>query len=122
VSTDSAELLTHSRALLSISSPQTAGLWPRAAALLARQALEESLDEFWASHEPGLANCSTRAQLLCVASYLGESHAETCTAVWGSLSRACHHHSYELAPTAEELNGWIDQVGVIAAEIERLRR
>ncbi len=30
--------------------------------------------------------------------------------VWGALSRACHHHSYELAPTAGELEGWITWV------------
>jgi len=26
---------------------------------------------------------------------------------WGSLSRACHHHPYELAPTTGELATWI---------------
>ncbi len=24
-------------------------------------------------------------------------------------SRACHYHSYELAPTAAELTGWLDE-------------
>jgi hypothetical protein len=32
------------------------------------------------------------------------------------LSRACHHHAYELAPTAEELTGWLAETErVIAA-------
>jgi hypothetical protein len=26
------------------------------------------------------------------------------------LSRACHHHPYELAPTPGELRGWLDAV------------
>ena len=25
---------------------------------------------------------------------------------WSALSRACHHHAYELAPTAGELQSW----------------
>jgi hypothetical protein len=29
---------------------------------------------------------------------------------WGALSRACHHHPYELAPTVEELAAWIGVV------------
>jgi len=27
-------------------------------------------------------------------------------AAWTALSRACHHHAYELAPTAAELRTW----------------
>jgi hypothetical protein len=30
---------------------------------------------------------------------------------WWALSRACHHGSYELPPTATELEGLIDVVG-----------
>ncbi len=26
-----------------------------------------------------------------------------------ALSHACHYHPYELAPTAAELTGWLDQ-------------
>ena len=33
---------------------------------------------------------------------------------WGALSRACHHHPYELAPTAGELSGWIEAVEAFA--------
>jgi hypothetical protein len=29
---------------------------------------------------------------------------------WGALSRACHHHPYELSPTAGELVTWIEMV------------
>jgi hypothetical protein len=29
---------------------------------------------------------------------------------WWALSRACHHLSYELPPTAVELRAWIDVV------------
>jgi hypothetical protein len=29
---------------------------------------------------------------------------------WAALSHACHHHPYELSPTAEELERWMDTV------------
>jgi len=29
---------------------------------------------------------------------------------WSALRRACHHHAYDLAPTAGELRGWITVV------------
>lgn len=28
--------------------------------------------------------------------------------LWATLSRAAHHHAYELAPTSAELRGWLD--------------
>ena len=42
-----AETLAMAQQLLERADPKTAGLWPRAAALLARQALEQGLDEYW---------------------------------------------------------------------------
>jgi len=33
------------------------------------------------------------------------------------LSSACHYHPYELAPTAAELTGWIDDVEALVAEL-----
>lgn len=42
-----ADLLGHAKGLLSRATPETRGLWPRAAALLTRQALEQALDEYW---------------------------------------------------------------------------
>ena len=38
---------------------------------------------------------------------------------WGSLSRACHHHPYELAPTAGELATWIHVVEEFGRRRER---
>ena len=108
---ESTDLLAHARELLQRGSASTAGLWPRASALLARQALEAALDDFWRDKAIDLARCSARAQLICLRTY----HPDKATArhayqVWGALSRACHHHSYELAPTAAELEGWISWV------------
>jgi hypothetical protein len=38
----------------------------------------------------------------------------------GALSRAGHHHAYELAPTAGELRGWQTGVHAVVAELNRV--
>lgn len=83
--------------------PETAGLWPRAAALLARQALETALDEFWRTKGLALDGCGTRPQLLCLREYVGAEMAGRVHEAWARLTHACHHHPYELAPTAADL-------------------
>jgi hypothetical protein len=85
-------------------------LWPRAAALLARQALEGGLDDFWLRQAPGVEECSAKAQLLCLPTYLDKEIARKADHAWVTLSRATHHHPYELAPTAAELRGWVEDV------------
>jgi hypothetical protein len=106
-------VLEYARDLLEFPMAATTALWPRASAFLARQALETSLDEFWTSRAPGLEACSAKAQLLCAREYLPESLAHSAYETWALLSRACHHHPYELAPTAAELRGWIEAVDAI---------
>jgi hypothetical protein len=59
------ELLSLSRGLLLRFDPEIAGLWPRASALLARQALENALDRYWSARSLALQACSTHAQLIC---------------------------------------------------------
>lgn len=112
--TDVRRLLDVARDLLQRPDPATAGIWPRASGLLARQALETALDDYWRRHAPGLERCSMRAQLLCLPSYLhgdgADGLAERTAYAWIRLSRACHQHVYELPPTAAELAGWIDIV------------
>jgi hypothetical protein len=104
-------LVTAARSLLLRPDPRTAGIWPRGAALLARQALESALEELWQRRAPGLEQCSARAQLLCLPEYLRQGDlAERVAYAWSGLSRACHHHAYELPPTAAELESWIEIV------------
>ena len=101
------ELIVAARHLLERVDPKTAGLWPRASALLARQALEGALDALWARGAPGLELCSARAQLICLPSYLrsNEVLAEHVSWTWAALSNACHQHPYDLPPTSTELAG-----------------
>lgn len=98
------DLLAAARRLVDQPASGTGGLWPRAAALLARRALEDGLDEMWARRAPGLERASARAQLACLPDYLDDRElAAEAAYAWSSLSRACHHHAYELGPTAGEL-------------------
>lgn len=105
------ELVDAARDLMRRPAAGIAGLWPRAAALLARRALEAALDELWSRRAPGLEAASARAQLACLPDYLGDRRlAREIVFTWNALSTACHHHAYELAPTAGELERRLDVV------------
>jgi hypothetical protein len=102
------DLLTEARRMLDEPSPGTAAIWPRAAALLARQAIEESLERWWAVRAPGVQHLPMRAQLGCLDVYLEPSSlARDVAFTWHALSRATHHHPYDLDPTREELDSLI---------------
>jgi hypothetical protein len=102
-------LLASARQLLDSHSEATAGLWPRACAFLARQALEAAVDEIWAArpNTSGMAKCKMRSQLICLPTYLDAGLAREITYVYSALSEACHYHAYELAPTAAEITHWL---------------
>ena len=111
-----AELLAIARQMLDRATPETAGLWPRATALMARQALEQAVDEYWMAKRLALESCATRQQLICLREYLGDTElAGRVHHVWNALSNACHQHPYELPPTAAELADWIAVVASFAA-------
>jgi hypothetical protein len=114
-----ADLLAAAQAILERPSAATAGLWPRAAALLARQALEGALDQLWKSNPvtSGVSQCTKRSQLTCLPAYLDPVTAHEISYVWAALSEACHYHPYELAPTATELTGWIRSVDELVTAI-----
>ena len=116
------ELLNAARTLANKSGGDTRGLWPRASALLARQSLEIALKTYWSAVAPGTEEASMRAQLLCLEGYLPATVARQAYQVWTALSRASHHHVYELAPTREELLAWFDSVGGIVEQTERVWR
>ena len=94
--------------------------WPRVVAVLARHAIEEALRQYWTLREPGMERCTWHAQLLCLTVYLSNRDlARETAAAWSDLSRACHHHPYELAPTANELRDLLDVAHRFAAEVAR---
>ena len=91
------QIVAAAEALIKIPQGGSAGLWPRTAAVLGRQAIESALRQYWGRREPGLEHCSSQAQLLCLVAYLSKRElAQETSAAWSALSRACHHHPYEL--------------------------
>jgi hypothetical protein len=107
----SAEILERATGLLNHPTTETVGLWPRAAAVLARQALEVGLHEALSEKILGIQGAPVRVQLLCLQSYLEDTEtAHEVNLAWWALSQACHHLSYELPPTAPELEALIDVV------------
>jgi hypothetical protein len=112
------ELLAAARRLVERPDAATAGVWPRAAALLARQALELALARLWAARSAaaGLDRSSMRSQLLCLTAYLDGDTAY----LYAALSRACHYHLYELAPTATELTRWLNETDDLVKLLRRL--
>lgn len=116
------QLVSAARDLVRIDDARTAGLWPRASALLCRQAIETSLASLWDLRCPAMAETSARCQLLCLGEFLNDAQlAGRVSVTWDSLSRACHVRVYELAPAAEELHSWLECAWALADAVEHER-
>jgi hypothetical protein len=104
------ELLDAARDFIRTPRPGSAGLWPRAAGPAWAAGHRGGCGRSLATAGPGGEHASTRPQLLCLPAYAGDPRRACAAApVWYSLSDACHQHPYDLAPTAGELEGWLDQ-------------
>jgi hypothetical protein len=114
------ELLAAARGLMQRPDAPIAGIWPRAAALLTRQALEMAMGEIWASKRQaaGLSGSNMRSQVLCLTAYLDPDTAARAAYLIAALSHACHYHPYELAPAATELTGWIDEAAQVVTQMQ----
>lgn len=112
-----AEQLQWARYLLDHGSAATAGVWPRASALLARHALEELLEEFWSLTAPSMvATRNVRAQLIALRGYAPVSaSASPTSAGYAGVCRGCPHHPYELPCTRPALDWLSPAVRRVAA-------
>jgi hypothetical protein len=109
-------LLAAAKQLVATPSAATEGLWPRAAAILARQALESHLREFLATAAPGAIEAPFRTRLLLLRElHPNKALATRAAYTWAALSEATHHHGYELAPTVVELASWLVTVEELVA-------
>ena len=115
-------LLNLARSIMRVTRADLVGTWPRASAILGRQALEIALDQLWAQVAPGIEKASARAQLVCLPEYVDAVLAGRVRHTWHALSTACHHHAYELPPIVSELDGWLDDVEALIDEVRRLGR
>ena len=105
------KLLEAARRLVAQGTRSRRGLWARAAATLARQAVEARVEDLLRQHAPGAQSTPMRNKLLCLIAVLPDkTHAHRLSYAWYRLSAALHHHAYELPPTADELAGWIASI------------
>lgn len=87
----------------------------RAAAFLVRQALEEIVLERCRGLGLNLERASMRSRLIILRELDDREAGEKAASAWNDLSHACHHHAYELAPTASEVRHWC---GVVAGLLQ----
>ncbi len=110
-------LVNLARSVMRVPRADLVGTWPRASAILGRQALEIALDRFWANTAPGVEEASRHAQMICLPEYSDTELATRVRYAWHGLSDACHHHAYDLPPIESELNGWLNDVAALIDEV-----
>jgi hypothetical protein len=108
--------LDHAELLL--AGPDFTAVWPRCACWLLRLAVEHALRQFWCSRRPEVADCSWRSQLLALRKFTDADTQHRVCDLWNTLSRAGHHHQYELAPTETELRRWLNEARLLAVQLE----
>jgi hypothetical protein len=82
--------------------------------------VEAAISGVLAVRAPGAERSPTRARLLCLVEYVPTRLARDTAFVWAVLSRVCHHHPYELAPTGAELEMWVDEAARVVQELDQL--
>lgn len=119
--TSAADLLGYARAVLNETGAIPRAQRSRAAALLARQALEDVVVELCESVGAHLRSAKMRTRLISLRVLLGSDAADLAEVTWGGLSQSCHHHAFELAPTVGEVQHLIDQVADLASRVSTAR-
>ncbi|MEV0611086.1 hypothetical protein AB0I61_32515 [Polymorphospora rubra] len=112
------QLLDQAANLLEYPRPSMRRCWQRGCACLTRVALEQALRAYWNRVAPTVARCPMRHQLLALPAFAGTDVAALARTTWHGLSRAMHHHTYELSPTLAELHTWHGDVAIL---LDRLR-
>lgn len=109
--TDRLELLTFADGLLD-GTIRLGSRSARTAALLARCAFEDWLNEQCSTWCPptGQPRPTTSSKLVVLGALRGAGTGERAKHVWGGLSRAVHHHAYELQPSVAEVRSLVQQV------------
>lgn len=73
------------------------------AAVLARRALEEIIEERCAALEAVARGANTRSKLLILRALDEPEAADAAALAWNRLSNACHLHAYEMQPSVAEV-------------------
>lgn len=97
-----AALLKLADLILSGNIRMPRGRGARVAALLTRTALEEIVDAMCRVNGLNVPRASMRVKLACLRAVSADGAGDAAIAWWG-LSRACHQHAYEIAPSHLEV-------------------
>lgn len=120
---ESVRLLRACETLLSHDAWALSHWWARGAAHLARQAMESLLDEYWTMQRPAVAGVPVRARFLGLHAFTADAEAiHDGYSTWSQLSRACHYHPYELAPTRAEVHAWVNDASRFCTWLRALGR
>ncbi|MEX7473168.1 hypothetical protein AB4Z39_26065 [Mycobacterium adipatum] len=87
-----------------IREPWTAGLSSRMAAFLARQALEQIVNQRCANLDVPVGWASARSKLAVLRALDTPEAADAASIAWNRLSAACHVHAFELQPSVPEID------------------
>jgi hypothetical protein len=113
------DLLLGAEHLVTGDLPLDPGAVERAAALLARQALEMCVAARLTPFGLEPSGVSFKAQLLCLQGTMADKElAREAAALWSSLSTLVHHIGYEIGPTGSDVAGLVKRTRRI---LERLR-
>jgi len=96
-----AELLGHAQRIL--TQPRVAGLSSRIAAFLARQALEQIIEQRCIDLGASAPYANARSKLLALRALDSAEVANSAASAWSRLSSACHIHAYEIQPSTAEV-------------------
>ncbi|WP_052583683.1 hypothetical protein [Saccharomonospora iraqiensis] len=117
-----AALLDHARTVLAGRHTVPAAQVPRAAAILARQALEDAVEARCRAAGAELGGHNQRSRLIVLRMLVGGPVSDSAATAWAGLSRACHHHAYELAPTVGEVAQLIEHVAAVVTSLPEAHR
>ncbi len=108
---NAAQLLAAAQRILTYSV--AGGLSPRLAAILARQALEEIVDQRCAALNASASWASMRRKLIVLRALAAGGAADDAALAGNRLSTACRVHAYEMQPSAAE----VQIIGGIVASV-----
>lgn len=104
-------LLAHASVVLGSPSPTVVGNSARLAAFLARQAVEELIDQRCEQLCGVPVNTdNTRAKLSILKSLDTSPTGRTLISAWYRLTAFCHQHAYQLSPTTSEVRAECEAV------------
>ena len=92
----------------------------RLAAFLARQALEDLVDERCNALGVHAPDASMRSKLVILRALDAVERADAAALAWNRLSSVCHHHAYELPPAQSEVRRLANVVEQLLAKTPAL--